>query len=197
MIMDDPRESFNQIWLADQRGQTAVVVELCKKHLRKFPKDGHAWLCYGMAQVALARYSEANKAIRRAITLCPPKALPIAYRQIGHLFEAKGDFKQAALWYRKASKRKPNDATYHIFLASNAFKRGLLKQSAAYYRRALKCSEGCLDEAYFNLGGILLGERNYSEAIKCYQEALKIDPKYKIAKERLDDAKLALLILNS
>jgi len=197
MIMDDQKESLNQIRLADDRGQTAVVVELCKKHLQKFPKHGPAWLSYGMAQVELARYAEAEKAIQRAITFCPKKVLPFAYVQMGHLLEAKGDFKQAVLWYRKASKHRPKDATFHIFLGSNAFKRGLLKQSKAYYRRALKCSEGCLDEAYFNLGGILLGERNYSEAIKCYQEALKIDPKYKIAKERLDDAKLALLLENS
>ena len=195
--MDDRKESISQICLADDRGQTAVVIELCKKHLRKYPKHGPAWLRYGMAQVALARYAEAEKSIQRAITFCPTKALPIAYAQRGHLFQAKGDLKQAAFWYRKALKHRPNDATWHIFLASNAFKRGLHKQSEAYYRRALKCSEGCLDEAYFNLGGILLGKRNYAEAIKCYQEALKIDPKYKIAKERLDDAKLALLIANS
>lgn len=195
--MDDSKESFNQICLADDRGQTAVVVELCKKHLRQFPQYGLAWLYYGMAQIDLARYTEAEKAIRRALTLCPKKALPIAYSRMGHLFQAKGDLKQAALWYRKALDRSPKDATWHIFLASNAFKRGLHKQSEAYYRRALKCSEGCLDEAYFNLGGILLGKRNYVEAIKCYQEALKIDPKYRIAKERLDDAKLALLLENS
>lgn len=197
MIMDDAKASFDQIYLANQRGQVAVVVELCKKHLLKFPKHAPAWLYYGMAQVDLARYAEAEKAIRRAIRFCPQKKLPFAYSRIGHLFEAKGDFKEAAFWYRKALKHRPNDATFHIFLASNAFNRGLLKQSEAYYRRALGCSEGCLDEAYFNLGGILLGKRNYAEAIKCYQEALKIDPKYKIAKERLDDAKLAQLVLNS
>ncbi|MBI3851538.1 MAG: tetratricopeptide repeat protein [Verrucomicrobia bacterium] len=196
--MDDSKESFNQICLADDRGQVAVVVELCKKHLRKFQKRGSfVWLLYGKTQGELARYTEAEKAIRRAITLCPQKALPIAYAQMGHLFQAKGDFKQAAFWYRKALVHNPRDATWHIFLASNAFRRGLLKQSEAYYRRALKCSEGCLDEAYFNLGGILLGKRDYAEAIKCYQEALKIDPKYKIAKERLDDAKLASLLENS
>ncbi len=194
--MDDQKESLNQIRLANDRSQTAVVVELCKKHLQKFPKHGLAWLSYGMAQVELARYTEAEQAIQRAMTFCPEKALPIAYLQMGHLFEAKGDFKQAAIWYRKASKQRPKDATFHVFLGSNAFKRGLLKQAAVHHRRALRCSEGCLDEAHFNLGGILLGERNYSEAIKCYQEALKIDPKYKIAKERLDDAKLALLLKN-
>jgi tetratricopeptide (TPR) repeat protein len=195
--MNDSKESYDQISLADDRGQTAVVVELCKKHLCKFPKHGPAWLHYGMAQIQLARYAEAEKAIRRAITFCPQKALPIVYSQMGHLIEAKGDFKRAAFWYRKALKHRPNNAGWHIFLASNAFKRGLHKQSEAHYRRALKCAEGCLDEAYFNLGGILLGKRKYSEAIECYQEALKLDPKYKIAKERLDDAKLALLIANS
>lgn len=196
--MNDSKESYNQICLADDRGQVAVVVELCKKHLRKFPKRGpFVWLQYGRTQIGLARYTEAEKAIRRAIALCPPKVLKFAYAQMGDLFQTKGDFKQAAFWYRRALNRSPKDATYHILLACNAFNRGLLKQSEAYYRRALKCPEGCLDEAYFNLGGILLGKRNYSEAIKCYQEALKIDPKYKIAKERLDDVKLALLLENS
>jgi len=197
MIMDNSKESLDKITLAHDRGQTAVVVELCKKHERKFSKDGFARLWYAMAQIDLARYGEAEKAIRQAIKLLPQKVVAIAYVQMGHLFKAKGDFKHAAFWYRKASNHKPRSTTYHIFLGSNAFQRGLLKQAEIHYRRALKCSGDCLDEAYFNLGGILLGKRNYSGAIKCYQEALKIDPKYKIAKERLDDAKLALLIANS
>src|ERR1700733_5025274 len=150
-----------------------------------------------MAQIDLARYVAAEKPIRRAIVLCPQQKLQIAYLRMGHLFNLKGDFKQAAIWYRKAVNQKPQDATYHIFLADNFFKRGLLKQAETYFRRVLKCSEGSLEEAYYNLGGILLGERKYSEAIECYQEALKIDSKYKIAKKRLDDAKLALLLMNS
>ena len=194
--MDECKNSFAQIRLADNRDQIAVVVELCKKHLRKFPEHGPAWLRYGMALAAFARYAEAEKAIYRALQLCPKESRFAPYVQLGHLVEAKGDFKQAAIWYRKAISQNPQDATYHIFLASNAFKRGLLKQSEAIYRGALKCTEGCLEEAYFNLGGILLGKRKYTEAIECYREALKIDPKYRIAKERLDDAELALLIVD-
>ncbi len=123
--------------------------------------------------------------------------MPIAYSQMGHVSQAKGDFLKAAVWYRRAIKHRPSDATFHIFLASNMFKRGRLKEAEKCYRRAFKCSEGCLDEAYFNLGGILLGQRKHAEAMECYQEALKIDPKYKIAKERLDDAKLASLVMGS
>ena len=195
--MSDSKESYKQIVLADDRGQTAVVVELCKKYLRKFPNDGFVWVWYGMAQTKLFRYAEGEKAIRRAIKLCPPKGLPVAYVQMGEIYKGKGDFKKAAFWYRKALKQKPQDATYHIYLGCNAFEHGLFKQAKSYFRGALRCSEGCSDEAYFNLGGILLGERNYSEAVKCYEETLRIDPKNKIANERLDDAKLALLIANS
>jgi tetratricopeptide (TPR) repeat protein len=195
--VDDQKNSFNQIRLADDRVQTAVVVELCRKHLRKFPKHGIAWLYYGMAQIDLHRYAAAEKAIRRALSLCPQNSLAIANMRMGHLFNVRGEYIEAARWYRKAVKLKPHDATYHIFLADNAFKFGFLKEAEKHFRTALKCSEGAVDEAYFNLGGILLGRRDYHGAIECYKEALKIDPKYKIAKERLNDAELALFLANS
>ncbi|HEU0039702.1 MAG TPA: tetratricopeptide repeat protein, partial [Verrucomicrobiae bacterium] len=67
----------------------------------------------------------------------------------------------------------------------------------SHYRSALKCSEGCIEEAYFNLGGVLLAHRRYEEAIECYRKALNIDPKYGIAKKRLRDAELALRFKNS
>lgn len=173
------------------------MVELCRKHLQKFPKDGFGWLHYGSVQTDLFQYAAAERALRRALKLIPEKALVSAYAQMGHIFKKKGDYKQAAFWYRKAVKQKTQDATYHIFLADNAFNFGFLKSAEKHFRNALKCSQGSIDEAYFNLGGILLGRRNYLEAIKCYKEALKIDPKYQIAKERLEDAELALLMTNS
>jgi len=195
--MGEQKNSFNQIRLAEERGQTAVVIVLCEKHLQKFPRHGPAWLHYGMAHIELANYEEAHKAIRRAIKSCPAGSLSFPYLQMGNLIEAQGDLKQAAMWYRKAAELRPNDATFHIFLGSNAWKRGMHKRAERHFLRALKCSEGCLEEAYFNLGGILLGKRNYPEAIKYYQQALKVDPKYKIAKERLADAELALLMTSS
>jgi hypothetical protein len=61
--VDKLKDSFDQMHLADARGQIAVVVELCKKHLQKFPKHGPTWLHYGMALVQLAQYAEAERAI--------------------------------------------------------------------------------------------------------------------------------------
>ena len=131
-----------------------------KRHLRKYPKDGFAWLFYGISQISLARYSSAEKAIRRAIKLNPASALPNGYTQMGFLFRDKGDLRKAAFWHRKALAKKPNDATCHIFLGHIAFKRGLRRQAEGHYRNALKCTQGALDEAYFNLGGILLDRKS-------------------------------------
>ena len=64
--MAPQRESLNQIILAYDRDQTAVVVELCRKHLLKFPNHGLAWLYFGKAHAQLAKYAKAEKAIRRA-----------------------------------------------------------------------------------------------------------------------------------
>ncbi len=195
--MNTSKEDWKQICLADERGQTAVVVELCKKYsLQNSQNDGFAWVWYGMAQTKLFRYTEAEKASGKHSSFAQKKVCWLCTCK-WERYKGKGDFKKAAFWYRKALKQKPQDATYYIYLGDNAFKCGLFKQSKNYFRNALKCSEGCLDEAYFNLGGILLGERNYSEAVKCYEEALKIDPKNKTYKERLDDAKLASLIADS
>jgi tetratricopeptide (TPR) repeat protein len=62
-----------------------------------------------------------------------------------------------------------------------------LQDAAAVHRRATRCKEGCIDEAFLNLGFVLRALERYSEARKCFQRALEIDPKYKEAKEALAD----------
>lgn len=194
--MPNQHRSFQRICSADRKGLTALVVELCKKHLRLFPDYGPAWLRYGIANVELARYDDAEKAICRAISACPKEKLRIPFAQMGHLFEAKGEFKKAVFWYRRASRLDPENADYHIFLGSVASKQGRLSRAEFHFRRAIKCPDGCMDEAYFNLGGIMLGKGHYDQAVDCYRRALKIDPDYAKAKKRLKDAELALRMRN-
>ena len=146
-----------------------------------------------MAKIKLAEYSQAEKAIRRAISLCKgdKRFLGIAFKQMGDLSDAKGDLKTAAVWYRRALEANPK-RDYYIYLGHVAFRRGLLKQAEAHYRKATSHPVRCADEAYFNLGCVLVAKRRYREAVICYRKALKIDPKYRIARKRLRDAELAL-----
>ena len=55
---------------------------------------------------------------------------------------------------------------------------------------------GCIDEAYFNLGGYLLSLKRYSEAKECYQKAIELDPDYDIAYKRLADVNRTLRHIN-
>jgi tetratricopeptide (TPR) repeat protein len=98
-----------------------------------------------------------------------------------------GAYAEAESLFLAAHELDPSDATYLIYAFSAASARGDLSRAEELIRRALECQEGCLDEAYFNLGGCLLRKKQYEEARRCYVQALEIDPDYEIAKKRLAD----------
>ena len=60
------------------------------------------------------------------------------------------------------------------------------------YRQATRCTTGCTDEAFFNLGLVLRAQERFEEAAGCFREAIRIDPKYRVAKRALRDVELCL-----
>ena len=114
----------------------------------------------------------------------------LAVAERGHLFESKGEFEEAEDHFLSAHKLDPDDATYLIYAACVAFKKGDLHRAEEHARLATKCSDGCLDEAYFNLGSILMAQKKYVESQQCYLKALKIAPDYEEARLRLEDLNL-------
>ncbi len=116
---------------------------------------------------------------------------------MGNLFRAKGEFKKASFWYRRGLRADPKYGDAYIYLGVVAFDSGLLNQAEKFSRKAIDCSAESIDEAYFNLGSVFVAKRRYQEAIKCYRKAIKIDPKYTIAKKRLKDALLVLQLKKS
>jgi len=108
------------------------------------------------------------------------------------LEDARGNYKDALDWFRKAARRRPSIADSWIYCGHIASKQGRLALWERYERRALQCSEGALDEAWHNLGGALLAQERLEEARDCYIKAIAIDPKYTSAKKRLKDVEQAL-----
>jgi len=149
-------------------------------------------ITYACNLTSLAQYSAAETALDRAAPLAPKERLHFVLAQRGHLLEAKGDFVGAEELFMQAHKLNPDDATYLIFAGSAAFRRGDIDHAQKLAGKAADCSEGCLDEAWFNLGGYLLSAKRYRDAADCYRKALEIDPKYEIARERLEDVELIL-----
>lgn len=192
-------QSYRRIPTADAKGRTALMVELCKKHLSRFPNDRFAMIWYAMAKIQFHQYAEAEKLLRHVITLSKGdgRLIRLASIEMGHLFLEKGYFKKATLWYQRGIQSDPKYGDGYNFLGLVASKGGKLDQAETFYRKAIECPARSIDESYFNLGGVLMAKRLYKEAINCYSKAIAIDPKYTIAKKRLKDAQLALQMKNT
>ncbi len=111
---------------------------------------------------------------------------------MGHLHRARGDYKTAAVWYRRAIDKMPDEASGHIYLGGILARSGHLKEAETAHRAAIRCSQGCRDEACLNLGLVLRAQGRYDEAAACFEQALQLDPKYAAARKALRDVRSTL-----
>ena len=139
-----------------------------------------------------AQYEAAEAALRKSLDLCEPSNEFVVFGELGHLFKFKGQYQVAAEWFRKAIDARPNDADAHIFLGAVLARDSRLLEAEMAHRSATQCDEGCIDEAYLNLGLILRALGRYEEARQCFERALKLDPECKAAQEGLADVVIAL-----
>jgi tetratricopeptide (TPR) repeat protein len=165
----------------------ALTIRYARRYLADYSDHGPAWLLLGIAFTELGRYEEANQALLKALDLCPMVKRQIPLSHIGHMFHERGDCDRAAAWYRRAIEADPDDATYHIFLGANFAKQGRLIDAEKSHRTAIACGEGCIDEAYLNLGLVLRAQERFEEAAECFREAIRIDPDYRAARRALRD----------
>ncbi len=185
-------ELLEALQLVDENGQIGYTRYLCERYLQDHPDHLPTLIRYACSLVSLAQYSVAQSALDHAQAIAPKKRLHLVLAQRGHLLEAQGDFSGAEEMFMHAHKLDPGDATYLIYAGSVAFRRGDVERAQNLARQASECPEGCIDEAFFNLGGYFLSARRYREAADCYRKALEIDPDYELAKERLSDVELIL-----
>jgi tetratricopeptide (TPR) repeat protein len=163
------------------------TILFARQYLADYPDHGPGWLLLGIALVETAHYQEAEEALTNAIELCPKKKQQIPLSQMGHLFKAAGDYDQAVTWYRRAIQADSEDATWHIFLGAVLARQGNLRAAEEAHRAATQCREGCIDEAYLNLGFVLRAQARFEEAAHCFREAIRLDPEYRLAKRALRD----------
>lgn len=161
----------------------ALTLLRARQFLAENPDDAPLLLLLGMALVELGRHEEAERAIRRALALIPRRRQErVALAQLGHLHEEQRDFRRAVYWYRRGIAADRNHASCRIYLGVVLSRRGRLRESEAELRRATRCREGCIDEAYLNLGLVLRAQERFAEAAACLREAMRRDPRYRQAR---------------
>jgi tetratricopeptide (TPR) repeat protein len=185
-------EQFERFRVACDEGHPALAIELGKLYLATYPEDPWALIYFGMELQTLARYAEAHAAYERAMSLLPVGEHKRIYRQCGLLAQDQADIEAAEGWYRRAIEALPTDATAYIYLGAMLAKNGRLDEAEVCHRQATECPEGCIDEAFLNLGYVLRAKGQYLDALECFREALSRDPLDTDVQEALEDMEQVL-----
>jgi tetratricopeptide (TPR) repeat protein len=188
-------EKFRLLRAAWRADMPALTVVRAREYLADDPDKGPAWMLLGSALTDLARYDEARDALARAFALCPAGKRQFMYREIGHFHKARGRYARAAEWYRRMIEAEPENAGGYIFLGCVLARQGRLGEAEDVHRAGTACAEGCIDEAYLNLGLVLRAQERLIEAKECFERALELDPDYQAAREALRDVRRTLRFL--
>ena len=187
-----PKERLCRSREAENSGLIAYPLILTRDLIEDHSEYGPAYLDYGVTLVSLSRYVEARVALEKALELCPENKLFIPSYHMGHLYELKGEFKEASEWFRRAIKLKPHNAENHGKLGYILSKQGRLEEARWCYESALECSEGDLSEIYLGLGCVFRSLEQFIKALECFERAFELNPELGSAEGGARDTKLAI-----
>jgi tetratricopeptide (TPR) repeat protein len=170
----------------------ALMIELGLLYLQEGEPAEPALTMMGQAYAALARFAEARSAYERALEIAEPDRQGRIFTLLGDLCRTQLNHTEAESFYRRAIACAPTDATAFIYLGGMFAGQGRFGEAEALHRRATQCIDGCIDEAYLNLGFVLRAKGEYLNALDCFREALARSPDYEEAKAGLADMERVL-----
>lgn len=176
-------------------GHGASHLEIAAQYTSRYPENVWGWVALADILVRMAHYKAAHRALSHAQKLAPANIRRHICVQWGHLYRESCDLKRAEKWYRRAVERTAT-TTGLTFLGAVLAKQGRFSEAKRCHRRAARLATSPPDEAYYNLGLIFRAERRYAKALECFERAIKIDPKYEIAREARKDVLKALKLKN-
>jgi protein O-GlcNAc transferase len=185
----DESDLLKQMFDAWNGDGAAFLFELATTYTQRYPDNYWGWVILADALSDLARYDEAERALRQAQRLVPAERRINVYAHWGHLYDRKCDLNRAARWYRRALKEKGGKNTMRclIYLGGVLAKQGRFAEAEECHRKAISLSTDPADEAYYNLGLVLRAQQKYKQALRCFSRAVKIDPAYAIAEAAWKD----------
>ncbi len=179
------KKLFREFEVAWEKNLYAYHLELGKEYLKHYPQHLVARILYGIALRHMTRYHEARQALQYVIKGLSGNVHDWPLSEMGRIYASKGELKKAVDWYRKAIEAKPETTHSRIYLGGVLMRQGRLDEAEECHRRAMECSEGDVDEVFFNLGFVLRAQCRYEEARQSFLKALELEPRYKAAVKRL------------
>lgn len=142
-------------------------------------------MLYGDALEELGRTSEAREAFRLALEILPISRHRRPFEALAALELHADNYVAAEEYCRRAIALAPDYASAHIYLGMCYMCADRLAEAEEQFARATSCTDGAIDEAWYNLGRAQSELGRTLEAAASYRQALTIDPEYEFAREEL------------
>jgi tetratricopeptide (TPR) repeat protein len=171
--------------LAQRKLDDAIAA--CQEALKSDPRSASACKTLGNIWRAKGDLQQARNWYQKAIELNPTYAE--AYANLGNVATQQQDWQAAIAYFQKAIALKPDFAGAYQNLSKVWQKLGReLESTDCLYRAYELESQGVKPESLLNLGNRLFKQDRLTQAIACYQKALKINPNLSGAYHNLAEA---------
>lgn len=165
-----------------EEGKLIPAIEAYKQAIISRPDDPSTYVALARVQVFAGQYADAQKSAEDALLLNPDNSMALAVR--AWALDFQGDYLNALDSIKRALELDPNNAVAHayyveILVDSNGTGVGVvdaIPKAIEESKVALALAPDSL-EAQRARGYVLENTGNYEEAIRAYQEAVKINDK--------------------
>ena len=120
------------------------------------------------------RLAQAETFYRHALTAEPQR--PEILDGLGQVLLATGRFAEAETCFRHASTLRPDVAHLHTLMGNTLSAQGKLAEAVQSHRKAVATQAS--PETLAHLGGALAGVGEFDEAIRCFRQALALQPRF-------------------
>ena len=154
-----------------------IAEVILKQALKCDPENNSALQLLGLCKHRMGQNAEAVEIIQTVLDLDPDNA--DNWNNLGLSYGGLGNSKKAIESINKAIELNPEQFLFKNNLALQYRGLGDYDKAIYYMREAIATKEQA--QLWLNLGGIYGELKNIDEAKKCFENALKIDPKYPAA----------------
>ena len=165
-------------------GRTAAAMDQVNRVLANQPNNDTAHRLLGELLDREGRRQEAQEALVKAVDL-RPKYWP-NQEQLGLFFYRHGQFREAIAAFTRVAELKPDDAYPFQQLGTLYLAQGDRRKARENFERSIKLRRNA--GSFANLGWIAYYERRYPDAIREYEEAVKLAPAVPVYRANLGDA---------
>jgi tetratricopeptide (TPR) repeat protein len=151
-------------------------------------KPSVAWFHYAGLAAALAGNLPRAQQIMQEGTKLHTRA-PALYNNLAALFERTGAYDEALATAERGLADDPGMAQLHKNIGDLYYRAGRYDEALAAFDRAVKASPQLGEDVYLKLGNIRMQRDEREEAVRCWEQALRLDPGNRTIKASLESVK--------